>query len=543
MEYKEKGVKTLMIKDEMLIIRMLKNGSLIGIRSKEKNSVFSTVLTTSYDNGHTWSEEETLFEIQENSGQWILGEILVDKGQQIHLFFLNIPQSSEVDLNKGEGEVVLEGELLDKSIDIWYARSFDNMARWTKLKRIWKGYTGALNSVIETSSGRILLPFSYLTRRTWKGPRGKGLDNYTFTGCFDCVAIYSDDSGGSWHMSNSIRLPVPDLHTYGGVEPVVIEMKDKRIWMLIRSQMGRFYESFSNDGALWSNPVPSKIISSDSPAGIRRLGDGRIVLIWNKCLRYPYAYGGRHVIHGAISDDEGETWQGHREIVRDMRNNEPPPYGGDFGTAYPYPTVINDDKILFCTGQGKGRVVIGVLDPDWLTEKNHEADFENSQDEWIFFATREVGIVDLPGEKNRKGLSVRRISDKWPAVAVWNFPLALKGLLDLEIMLDNVDSDCFISLTDHFSVPFDPEEGFHNVFDFYLTKDLAGGVWKKMTMQWDCSKGECYIINDNRIIRKITGARKTEGICYLRIGQKRPADEKSTLYIRSARMRSVQGGF
>jgi len=163
---------------------------------------------------------------------------------------------------------------------------------WRDPQRIWQGYTGALNSVIQLRSGRILLPFSYRTPRTWRN-RGKGLDTFTFRGPFDCTLVYSDDNGDSWHLSSSsLKVTTPDIvSAYGAVEPVVLELDDGRVWMLIRTQLGRFYESYSGDGATWSEPRPTRILSSDSPAGLVRLTGGRIVLFWNKCLRFPYAYG------------------------------------------------------------------------------------------------------------------------------------------------------------------------------------------------------------------------------------------------------------
>src|SRR5690606_36601780 len=118
--------------------------------------------------------------------------------------------------------------------------------------------------------------------------------------------------------------------SYGGVEPVVIEHLDGRVWMLIRTQMGRFYESHSNDrGNTWSPFVPSPITSSDSPAGLLRMPDDRLVLLWNNNRRHPYAQGSRQVLHAAVSEDDGRTWCGGREILRDPARNQPPPPGGD----------------------------------------------------------------------------------------------------------------------------------------------------------------------------------------------------------------------
>lgn len=174
-----------------------------------------------------------------------------------------------------------------------------------------------------------------MTNRSWSN-RGEGFYAFTYTGKFNSTALYSDDYGDKWQLSPSVlRTPTPNITTIlGAVEPVVLELKDGRVWMLIRTQMGRFYESFSADGVEWSRPRPTEIISSDSPAGLIHVKDGRILLIWNNCLRFPYAYGGRHVLHAAVSADEGHTWRGYREIVRDPNRLEPSPPSGDHGVSY-----------------------------------------------------------------------------------------------------------------------------------------------------------------------------------------------------------------
>ena len=89
--------------------------------------------------------------------------------------------------------------------------------------------------------------------------------------------------------------------------------------------LGPFSGSAATDGAPWTPPHPPQLLGSDSPVGLVRLSDGRLVLLWNKCLRFPYAH------------------------------------GGDHGTAYPYPVVLPDDTILVTTGQGEGRLVVVAI--------------------------------------------------------------------------------------------------------------------------------------------------------------------------------------
>ena len=69
-------------------------------------------------------------------------------------------------------------------------------------------------------------------------------------------------------------------------------------------------------------------------------------MLWNNALRHAYANGGRHILHAAISEDEGRTWRGYREIARDPRRNEPPPPTGDHGVSYTIPVLTKEKKII-----------------------------------------------------------------------------------------------------------------------------------------------------------------------------------------------------
>lgn len=51
------------------------------------------------------------------------------------------------------------------------------------------------------------------------------------------------------------------------------------------------------------------------------------------------------------------------------------------------------------------------------------------------------------------------------AGAVWNFSLAARGRMVLKLMLKPGFSGALLGLTDHFSVPFDAEDRFFNLFN------------------------------------------------------------------------------
>ena len=122
----------------------------------------------------------------------------------------------------------------------------------------------------------------------------------------------------------------PDFNgnNYGAVEPVILELKDGRIWMLVRTQTGYLCESFRWMGNIGLNSHPRDFILQLSGISFTAQRDERIVLFWNNCEMPPRVngdgvYGGRDAIHAAISDNEGETWYAFREVYRDPARNEP----------------------------------------------------------------------------------------------------------------------------------------------------------------------------------------------------------------------------
>ena len=143
---------------------------------------------------------------------------------------------------------------------------------------------------------------------------------------FDLLVLffgYSDDGGKSWARSPAkLTAPCHDGYNgsnYGACEPTLLELKDGRVWMFMRTQDGFLYESFSPDGVNWSPAKPSRFHSSNSPAFPVRLPDGRIVVFWNNAENCPRVgkdgvYSGRDALHAAISSDEGKTWSGFREV-------------------------------------------------------------------------------------------------------------------------------------------------------------------------------------------------------------------------------------
>jgi hypothetical protein len=387
-----------------------------------------------------------------------------------------------------------------------------------------------------------------MTSRTWAN-RGEAFEKFTYMGTFDCTVLYSDDRGETWRLSPApLKVTAPVLGTYGAIEPVVVERGDGRVWMLLRTQHGRFYESLSDDGAVWPKPRPTRIFSSDSPAGLVRLADGRIVLFWNNCLRFPYAYGGRHVLHGAVSSDDGKTWRGFREVARNPLRHEPPPPTGDHGATYPIPCAVNDGKVITTTGLPEPNYNLFV-DPEWFYETSRREEFRHGLEEWSVFGVKGVGLAPHPDQTGREVLALRKTDPDWPAGAVWNFPAGVKGRLRLRVQLRPGFAGARIGITDHFSVPYDDQDEFYNLFNLPIAADgspspgtkLPTGRWVDLGFDWDLGAGRCLVTVDGRQAATLRQNRESLGACYLRLVSTAAETDGAGLLVESVEVRLETG--
>ena len=60
------------------------------------------------------------------------------------------------------------------------------------------------------------------------------------------------------------------------------------------------------------------------------------------------------VIQGAVSYDDGSTWQGFRELYRDPIMDQG--YDGDHGAAYPTGKEMENGNVIVSTGQVKSLI-------------------------------------------------------------------------------------------------------------------------------------------------------------------------------------------
>jgi len=129
------------------------------------------------------------------------------------------------------------------------------------------------------------VPFAYrlnkptvLSTGAWLLPITWAQQTPTTTWWPDCeqlqgVAI-STDRGQTWSLHGAVEAP------RWALECMVVEGRDGRLWMLIRTGSGVLWQSDSEDGGVtWSKGRPSEIVNPGARFFVRRLSSGRLLLI------------------------------------------------------------------------------------------------------------------------------------------------------------------------------------------------------------------------------------------------------------------------
>lgn len=200
-------------------------------------------------------------------------------------------------------------------LDVWTIRSLDEGRTWRDARLIQEGYCGAVRDILQTSSGRVVV----VAQDLLYDPGRHATKTYS-----------SDDDGKTWKVSNTLDLGGRGHHD-GAIEATIVERRDRSVWMLIRTNLDYFWEAISNDqGQYWREMRPTTIDASSSPAALKRLESGRLVMTWNRLylegktstqrrggsLSETPASWERSELSIAFSDDDGATWTSPVVIAR-----------------------------------------------------------------------------------------------------------------------------------------------------------------------------------------------------------------------------------
>ena len=317
-----------------------------------------------------------------------------------------------------------------------------------------------------------------------------------------CWTWYSDDQGLSWSRSNKVQSPhheVGGVHkgtrwNHGMVEATVVELKNKTLWMVARTAQDQHYESFSKDfGETWSKAVPSRFWGTITMPTFHRMKDGRLLFLWSNTTSLPEVeripkrggedvFTNRDAIHAAISEDDGKTWIGFRELILDeYRNNED--YAvtkGSNDRAKHQSEIVQLDvnRVLYSCGQHPLHRRLMIMDVRWLYAKERSSDLakDGTKDwtthQYINKIAGHCGYNRKPGAQVKDGaLRVLRIEDETLTNqnqgATWNFPSGGTGMVTTKIRLEKGGAGVQIALTDRW---FNPTDDTVDQFASYVLK-------------------------------------------------------------------------
>jgi len=322
-----------------------------------------------------------------------------------------------------------------------------------------------------------------------------------------CWTWYSDDQGLTWDRSNKVQSPkhqVGGVHNgtrwnHGMVEATIVELKNKTLWMVARTAQDQHYESFSKDfGKTWSKAVPSRFWATITMPTFHRLKDGRLLFLWSNTTPLPEVeripkrggedvFTNRDAIHAAISEDDGKTWIGFRELILDeYRNNED--YAvtkGSNDRAKHQSEIVQLDanRVLYSCGQHPLHRRLMIMDVRWLYEKERSSDLAKdgtknwTTHQYINKIAGHCGYNRKPGAQVKDGaLRVLRIEDETLTNqnqgATWNFPSGHIGKITTKIRLEKGGSGVQIHLTDRW---FNPTDHTVDQFANYVLKIDSNG--------------------------------------------------------------------
>lgn len=166
-------------------------------------------------------------------------------------------------------------------------------------------HTGAHDRSYTLASGRVMVQCHTIFQPGVAKPG----DNFRRT-CMGTYFAYSDDHGRTWQRTEVMMDPIAG---YGGrfEEAGMAQRADGSLVQFIRNWHGQSFVSESqDDGATWSPPQPSGVISALAPSYVTRMPNSSdLLMVWNPTWNPDARIAGvRSVLACAISQDGGKTW-------------------------------------------------------------------------------------------------------------------------------------------------------------------------------------------------------------------------------------------
>jgi len=331
-------------------IKDLKPGPFVRLADGALLAIDKSKSCISKDEGKTWTE----YPIVEDPDKFEIspGGLVRTSNNVIVLPFANNKERA----NWNWREDILDSP--DAILPTYAIRSLDGGKTWQDLQKLHNDWTGANRDMIITKDGNIV----FTSMMMLHDPGRHTVVTYT-----------SMNDGLNWIRSNIIDLG--GIGNHGGVtESTLVQLKNGRLWMLLRTNWGVFWETYSdNEGLTWKDFKPTKIDASSAPGMLERLQSGRLVLVWNRFFpegknEYPLRGGDgnwsevpvsnhREELSIMFSDDDGKNWTSPVVIAR-ITNK---------GTQLSYPYIFEAKPgELWITTQFAGNLRIRLLEKDFI---------------------------------------------------------------------------------------------------------------------------------------------------------------------------------
>ena len=424
--------------------------------------------------------------------------------------------------------------------------------------------------------------------------------------CYHAAVLLSDDDGRSWRridippVPDVVRLSPGDLRPHwfnNGCEPTVAELSDGSLLLALRTSgpLAAFCRS-KDGGETWSVPEPSEgFWQSNTMPGFLRLSDGRLLFLWNNTAHLPTreaaetpelsgaecagvweaVFTNRDALHAAISDDNGRTWRGFREIaLTESRNDSDFRELGngafdehDKSVHQTQALELPGGKVLVAYGQNPAARHLAIFDPDWLLESARHEDFRHGLGNvshhlyvrslcggyrgWAGHCAwnRVPGAVmsrepdAFEGQWQREAMLLVHIRD--PRLVsdvsgvVWNFPAARAGRVSVECRIEGAGFR--LSLLDHWINPCDVFNARRVPFTETIDAGIAGQGWRKVEVEWDCETVTAKLLVDGLTVRDVAlGGVPPFGFSYLHLQATDNVYDPDGTYFRSLSAQKCQ---
>lgn len=372
----------------------------------------------------------------------------------------------------------------------------------------------------------------------------------------DAVPFYEPEDGKTgvrWQQNNR--------------ENTIEELSDGTLVMISRTALDYHYICFSKDGGeTWTKPEPSVFHGTGTMPKLTRLSDGRLVFLWCNTRLLPEldtadgvwedVFTNRDANHIAISDDDGRSWRGFREIALNPHRNAADfrslggPEGDRDKSVHQFEALeLPYGKLMVVYGQHQACRRIVIMDLKWLYETERRENFihglcaissqgyvksvlgcyRGTADAPLSYVghcaynrVNSAMLLPDPVNEGREVLHICHTND--PRLlnnvggAVWNFPSAKKGSVTVKVHIGG--KGLRFSLLDHWVNPCDEEVKKVAACCATLGDSVQddNSFYTRVRLDFDCDEGAVEIYVNERFLSKgkLRGAHPN-GLSYLHL--------------------------